>query len=540
MAFGRHRGQEELTRPFAGWTRSPLVEISQRRTSTRLRCGVVLLSAALVIGCTGAANKASSDQAVLTIGVAQAIAGAVPTLQNLASNLSSEGLTQLSPDGRALPKLAESWSWSNDGLTLQVNLRKGIEFHDGTPLTAKVVSEILLEAVAKPANRAQYTSFRDIADVQATGDLQLTFELSRRSSFLPEDLELPLEIGNPGIGTGAYQVTKREPTEVVLQANDHYYLGTPGIRQVILRPFGALRTAWSSLLRGQVDMVTDVPPDAVEFVSNDDVQVVSFGRRYQYVVAFNSRRPPFSSAIVRKALNLAVDRPALIKNVLQGHGLPSTGPLWPQHWAYDKSLPAFNYDAALATSILENNGFHERPAQSGPPARLRFTCLIPANFSLIERIGLNVQKQLYDIGVDMRFEVVRAEDLDARIRVGQFDAFLIELVGGPSLSRAYMFWASARSFQGLNVFGYENPRAEQLFGVLRTTTNEGAIRSATRSLQQVLLDDPPALFLTWNERSRAIRRNFQIVQDVAHDPADPVYTIWKWNRVSTDRGAATN
>jgi hypothetical protein len=43
-----------------------------------------------------------------------------------------------------------------------------------------------------------------------------------------------------------------------------------------------------------------------------------------------------------------------------------------------------------------------------------------------------------------------------------------------------------------------------------------------------MLDDPPALFLAWNERARAIRRNFRIVQDPARDPADPVYTIWKW------------
>jgi peptide/nickel transport system substrate-binding protein len=531
VAHGRHRRQEELTRLIAGWARSSFVENFQRRTATRLRCGVVLFSAAVAVGCTGSEKKASSGQAVLTIGVTEAIAGADFSLQNLASNLSLEGLAQLSSDGRALPKLAESWTWASDGLALRVDLRKGIAFHDGTPLTAKVVSEILMKAISKPSNRAQYTSFRDIADVHATGDLQLTFELSRRSSFLPEDLELPLEIGNPGVGTGAYRVVKREPSEVVLQANDNYYLGAPGIRQVILRPFGVLRNGWSSLLRGEVDMVTEVPPDAVEFVTNDAVQVVSFGRRYQYVVAFNSRRPPFNSAILRRALNLAIDRPALIRSVLQGHASPSTGPLWPQHWAYDSSVPAFGYDPALAMSILENSGFHERPTQSGPPARLRFTCLIPANFSIIERLGLNVQKQLYDIGVDMQFEVVRAEDLDARIRVGHFDAFLIELLGGPSLSRAYMFWASARSFQGLNVFGYENPQAERLFGVLRTTTNEGAIRSTTRSLQQVLLDDPPALFLTWNQRSRAVRRDFQIVQDATRDPADPMYTIWKWNHV---------
>jgi ABC-type transport system substrate-binding protein len=281
-------------------------------------------------------------------------------------------------------------------------------------------------------------------------------------------------------------------------------------------------------LRGDVDMVTEVPPDAVEFVRNDDVQVISFDRRYEYVVAFNSKKPPFNAPLVRRALNAAIDRQALTDKVLQGRGSPSTGPLWPQYWAYDRSLPTFSYDPALATSLLQASGLTERRNPNGPTARFHFTCLIPSNFSLVERIGLEVQKQLYDVGVDMQFEVVRPEDLNARIRSGQFDALLIEMLSGPTPARAYMFWGSSKTFHGLNVFGYENPEAERLFGVLKSTTNEAAIRSATRNLQRVLLDDPPALFLAWNQRSRAVRRDFQVVQDPGRDPVDPVFTIWRW------------
>ena len=62
------------------------------------------------------------------------------------------------------------------------------------------------------------------------------------------------------------------------------------------------------------------------------------------------------------------------------------------------------------------------------------------------------------------------------------------------------------------MFGYENPEAERLFDVLRTSTNEAAVRSAVSRLQRVLLDDPPALFLAWNERTRAVSRDFQIVR----------------------------
>jgi ABC-type oligopeptide transport system substrate-binding subunit len=141
---------------------------------------------------------------------------------------------------------------------------------------------------------------------------------------------------------------------------------------------------------------------------------------------------------------------------------------------------------------------------------------------------LDVQKQLYNIGVDMQVEVVRPQDFDGRVRSGDFEATFMDLVGGPSLGRAYVFWASARSFSGLNLFGYENTEVERLFGVLRTTTNEAAIRSATGDLQRELLNDPPAIFIAWNERARAVRREFQIEQDPRRDPTDPIYTIWRW------------
>ena len=102
---------------------------------------------------------------------------------------------------------------------------------------------------------------------------------------------------------------------------------------------------------------------------------------------------------------------------------------------------------------------------------------------------------------------------------------MFEMIGGPSLGRAYNFWGSARNVKGLNVFGYENAEAERLFGILRTSTNEAAIRSATSNLQRVLLADPPALFIAWDERSRAIRREFQVIRD---PDRDPVSTIWRW------------
>jgi peptide/nickel transport system substrate-binding protein len=509
--------------------------VQKRRTAPG--CGVFLCCAVLVASCTSKPSSTSAPRNQLTIGFPEGVVeGTDLGMRQLATTLSVESLTQLGDDGRTLPKLAEAWWWGKDGRELNVNLRPGIKFHDGTPLTAALAAEILRNAVARPSNRAVFTSLMDIIAIRSVGDRQVVFDLSQPSAFLPEDLELTLARGSPTVGTGPFRVVTNDQTGVVLERFPSYYLGTPNIARVVIKPFDTLRTAWTSLLRGEVDMVTDVPPDAVEFIRNDDVRVVSYGRRYQYVVAFNSGKAPFNSSIVRRALNMAIDRDKLIQNVLQGHGLPSTGPLWPKNWAYDNSKAAYRFDPGLAVSLLNSAGLQTDNKTTGRRARMRFTCLIPENFSVIERVALEVQKQLYNVGVDMQFEVIPIKDFDSRIREGRFQAMLIDMISGPTVARSYFLWRSVHRLpRAVYVFGYENPETERLFDVLRTSTNDIATGSAFSRLQEVLLDDPPGLFLAWNQRSRAVRRDFEIVQDPARDPADPVYTIWRWRPVPGPR-----
>lgn len=534
MVHGRGGGEEGLVSE-TGNSPARQFHVFARRTSLGVWCGVLFLIL-VIAGCGQAPPASAPIRDTLVIGVPEAVSGANTGLRNLASTLSVEGLTQVRSDGRAVPKLAERWEWEDGGRALRIFLRQGVTFHDGAAVTATLAASVLTDLVSQPGNRALFPSLQDVTEIAADGELVVVVRLSRPSAFLVEDLELPLQIGAERSGTGPYRVVSASPTEIRLERFEQYYLGAPQIRLVTLKSQGALRTAWSALLRGEVDMITDVPPDAVQFISGDDVEVVSFRRPYQYAIAFNSRRGPFANPVVRRALNLAVDRGAIIDNVLSGQGIPSTGPLWPQHWAYDRSLAPFNADAAAAASLLDAEGFPAKSAPDGPPRRFRFTCLVPQNFSVMERIILDIQKQLYGVGVDMQVEVVPPEHFDARIRSGDFDATFIDIAGGPSLGRAYVFWGSAKSFAGLNLFGYENAEAERLFGILRTTTNEAAVRSATSALQRVLLSDPPALFIAWNERSRAVRRDFHIVEDSKRGFGDPIYTIWQWAPAGASSG----
>lgn len=437
-----------------------------------------------------------------------------------------------------MPRLADHWEWADTGTKLRVTLRPGVQTHAG-PLTATLVADALRTAATDPSNQSVYWSLRYVQSVDVTGDAEVTITLSRPTGTLPEDLDLPLDFGSAKAGTGPFRLVTESDRESVLERFDDYYRSKPGVTQVAIRPYPTLRTAWTSLLRGDVDMVTNVPANAIEFLQSDRVVVASFPRVYQYAIAYNSARPPFDSPQVRRALNLAVDRPRLLSRIFAGRGLVATSPLWPNHWAYDPTLPAYRFAPREAAAALDAAGLPVRRGDPSRdrPARFRFTCIVPAGFVIEERIALEVEKQFYDIGVAIAFDVVEAREYVQRLRTGNFDAALLDLISGPTFGRPYMFWHSRGDERGFNFFGYDNPTANTLFDQIRESTDEVVVRDAVHRLQRVFDEDPPALFLVWTERTRAVSSDFR---NLVMEGTDPVRSLWSWtpSQNSEEPGAA--
>src|SRR4030095_7798183 len=101
------------------------------------------------------------------------------------------------------------------------------------------------------------------------------------------------------------------------------------------------------------------------------------------------------------------DREAIIKKVLRGAGEPSAGPVYPMYWAFDSSAPEYSFNPAAAAALLDAAGYPLRKAtREAPPTRFRFTCLIPKDFAIWQRIALELQRDLLNVGVDMEFKAV--------------------------------------------------------------------------------------------------------------------------------------
>jgi peptide/nickel transport system substrate-binding protein len=454
---------------------------------------------------------------ILTVGVGQLDTTKKDIgLQQVTKILALEDLVTVGRDGRPARSVADSWSIAPDGRSLRVRLRPNLTFHDSTPVTAEIVSRVVQENL--PA--ALGPAFEDVAGVRVISDREIEIEQKKPSPFVLESLDFVIQKpGAPGVGTGPFSITQGS-NGVEMRANDAYYLGRPVIDRIVLRRYPTVRAAWADMLRGQVDMLYEVGLDALESLeASSRVSVYTFPRSYAYVMVLNVRRPVFGSAEVRRALNQAIDRAQLIREALYNHGTPAAGPVWPNHWAHVKTFPAFKHDPLSASRVL-----NRRP---------RFTCIFGEG-ALFERLALAVQKQLATVGVDMQLQAVSIDELVTRVRESHdFDAVLFDAQLGPNLFRPYQWWHSG----GIsNLGGFSSPKVDAALDTIRYAANDAEYAAAVLKFQQAVIDDPPAVFLAWGERARAVSHRFE----VPAEPGRDVLRTLRLFKLAPDQPASRN
>ena len=147
------------------------------------------------------------------------------------------------------------------------------------------------------------------------------------------------------------------------EAFPQFHRGYPTIDRVDLKVFPNARNAWAAMMRGEIDMLYEVAPDALDFIEqSSNTQVRSFLRPYVFTMGLNVKHPVLADRDVRRALNMAVNRTEIIKRVFRDHAYPATDHVWPRHWAYDHELPRLRYDPAKAIELLEAKGLRIPPA----------------------------------------------------------------------------------------------------------------------------------------------------------------------------------
>lgn len=497
-----------------------------------------LASAALVLplamlGACNVENSSNSEEVVLTIGYA-APAG----LDVLTDMLTSATLIRSGLDGRGEPMLAESWSVTDDGTSVIVELRADVLFHDGSPFTA-ADAKATLDVLRHPPRVARNPVLGDIEAIVVEGPHRLRIDLTRPSAHLllpalGAYIEKPGE-GDDVVGAGPFYVDTQEADETTLRVHKAYYRGRSNIDTVVIKTFASVRMAWAAMMRSEIDLLFDVPIEAREFVEADpSVRLVSRHPPSAYVLIFNTRRPPFDDYQLRVALSHAIDRQSIIDRALRGRGSISSG-VWPSHWVYGGEELTYGYDPKTADTLLSDLDM-PRPIQDDPdsvsfPSRLRFTAIVGQDQAELERIALRVQRQLRQVGVDMELDGKPQAEMEQLVNGTDWDAALLSLNTARSLGRLYMYWHSSGSSAVSGFTGADAP-----LDALRSALTDADAISAAGAFQRILFDQAPAIFLTNRETTRAVSRRFVVPDEPGRDVIE---TLWRWGVADNSSARAT-
>ena len=264
--------------------------------------------------------------------------------------------------------LAERWEILNPN-TWRFHLRKGVKFHSGKALEAEDV-KYSFEQYADPKNRRSVFA-RGIARVEIRDPQTVDLVTSEPVSALLFNLTrlqiLPREIREKAgaaafaqqpVGTGPYRFVEwKRDQQLVLEANPNYWRGPVSPKRLVFRTIRDASTRAAELRSGGVDIVAAPPVPQLDTLDAGETQVVPVKGGRVIIYPFNVSAPPFDSRKVREAANLAVNKDAIVKNVLAGRGIVLAGPFTPAWLGFDASVKPFPYDPARAKQLLTEAGF---------------------------------------------------------------------------------------------------------------------------------------------------------------------------------------
>jgi peptide/nickel transport system substrate-binding protein len=284
-----------------------------------------------------------------------------------------DNLTSRHPDGKLYPGLATEWKLEGQ-TTWRFKLRQGVKFHNGDPFTS-ADAKWSIERTYDPAVKTMVaTALTTIDHIDAPDPYTLVITTKKPDPLLPARLAfyggqiVPRKyveaVGNDTfnskpVGTGPVRfVSWVKDDRAVFDANPDYWGGRIDVDRWIMRPIPETAPRIAALLKGEVDIITQLPPDQAERVTgNASTRVTGALYAGLYVLGVNSKRPPLDNPLVKQALSLAIDREAIVKELWRGRGLVPNGPIAKGDNHYDASLPPLGNRPGEARDLLKKAGY---------------------------------------------------------------------------------------------------------------------------------------------------------------------------------------
>ncbi len=432
-----------------------------------------------------------------------------------------EGLTRFNADGKAEAGLAADWVISADGKTWSFRLRDGLKFSDGTALTAQVFPAAFARINDKDSGSPHGGLFSVIDSVTAPDAQSVIIKLKNPFPELPALLAHPAmaalpfhritKLGEkwtadrPLVTSGAYRLIDWKLNQQLrLEANPGWHNGRPVTAKLIWRPMDNMNSSMRLLLAGGAHIGSDYPPARHHWLKAEYPDLVhSYPYLGTYYFAFNTRKPPFDDARVRRALSMAIDRDWLARKMVDAGNEPAWGllpkslgsgaiykPDWAD-WPQAKRL-------AAARRLLSEAGYDPKRPLS---FEIRFNSSTEHRRAAVAMATmwreLGVEAKLLNSEASLHFDSLKRADFQfAR------SGWIADLPAPEN------FLSVHRSDTGIqNYSGYANPAYDAALDAALAEPNPAARVALMRKAEAILMADMPIIPLYYYSSRALVRPN---------------------------------
>jgi peptide/nickel transport system substrate-binding protein len=452
----------------------------RRRRRVAALAAASLAAAALMAGQLAgtSAQAAGSDSSTLTVQADTQMTTFNPFLSYYDGELNILGaiyptLTMLDDKGAPIPYLADSWTTSSDQLTWTFKIHPGLTWSDGQPLTAEdaawTFNLIMHNATAATSNGSLVENFKSVTAPDATTLVIKTKQPQANMLYLSVPVSgIPIvpehiwkshvsglknyrNMDFPVVGYGPFTLTGFKTNQYAeMTANKDFFLGAPHYDKVVTNYYSNSDAAAAALTSGELDQIGGLTPAQYNAMSSkSDVMTYQTQSNGWTAIEINpgamtrsgkplgTGNPILKDIRVRQAIALGVNRPELVKKVLDGNGIVGAGylpPGYPQFFWKPSASQALNYDPARANQLLDQAGYKKgsngiRVAPDGKP--LEFRLGIHSDDATDAAIAPYLKEWMTAIGIKLTVNAMSFDQLNNDLAKGDWDILMDGWSTGP-------------------------------------------------------------------------------------------------------------
>jgi len=409
-------------------------------------------------------------------------------------------LVQRTGEGDLVPALATEWRFP-EPTVMEIDLRQDVTFHDGSPFTAADVVFTLNRYVREEnplSIRPQIAGIIDSADAiddytvrinMPTPQATIVANLARYPILSASAFEAMGEdaYGQAPVGTGPFAFAQWDRNEqIVLESYDDHWRGLADIDRLVIRPIPEDFIRFAALQAGEVDIIGNIAPERVPEVEADpDLRVEAVRSVRNMFVGMNPNVPPFDDVRVRRAMNHAVNVPALVEAILGGHGYPNASPCSGAIFGYDPSIEPYAYDPEQARELL---------AEAGYPDGFTVTMWGPNGRYLKDReMQEAIAGQLSAIGVRVEHHMPEWSEFIQHFLAGDIEGMYFIGTGNPILDCEATMGYRFDSRRGGDF--YNRPELDALIDQQIQELDPERREEIFAEIQAMIFEDAPWIFL---------------------------------------------